>query len=41
MPLTYHEGVLQEVIERLGGRDVKVRGQQTAPLDATFDFSWE
>ncbi|QRN95814.1 DUF2378 family protein [Archangium violaceum] len=41
MPLAYHEGVLLESMEYLGGRAVWVRGQRVAPLDSTFDFSWE
>jgi uncharacterized protein (TIGR02265 family) len=41
MPLTYHEGVLQESIEQFGTKAVRVRGQWVGPLDSTFDISWE
>jgi uncharacterized protein (TIGR02265 family) len=41
MPVPYHEGVLEECLVRTGGRSVKVRGQQTGPLDGAYDFTWE
>jgi uncharacterized protein (TIGR02265 family) len=41
MPLPYHEGVLEELLLRYGSKDVWVSGQQVAPLDAMYDFSWE
>ncbi|WP_257452146.1 DUF2378 family protein [Archangium lipolyticum] len=41
MPVAYHEGVLQESMEYLGAKAVRVRGQRMAPLDSTFEFSWE
>jgi len=36
----YHEGVLQAVIEAVGGKDVRVSGQKTGPLDAEYVLSW-
>jgi uncharacterized protein (TIGR02265 family) len=41
LPPPYHEGVLREMLERLGGKSVKVEGRQTSPLDSLYDFSWE
>ena len=41
LPSSHHEGVLQEALERHGGRGVKVRARLTSPLDGTYDFSWE
>lgn len=41
MPPPYHEGMLRETLERMGAKDVKVECRQTAPLDSTYDFSWE
>lgn len=41
MPVPYHEGVLEELFSRYGLKNVKVSGRQTAPLDSTYDFSWE
>jgi uncharacterized protein (TIGR02265 family) len=41
LPPPYHEGVLQEMLERLGAKSVKVEGHRTAPLDGMYDFSWE
>jgi uncharacterized protein (TIGR02265 family) len=41
MPPPYHEGVLQETLKRMGAKGVKVECRQTAPLDSTYDFSWE
>lgn len=41
MPPAYHEGVLQAVVELLGGRNARVRGQATGPLDSVYELSWE
>lgn len=41
LPPPYHEGVLETILTRLGARDVRVEGRQTAPLDSVYDFSWE
>ncbi|WP_375770803.1 DUF2378 family protein [Archangium gephyra] len=41
LPVEYHEGVLEKLLTEYGVRHVKVRGQQVAPLDGTYDFSWE
>ncbi len=41
MPLQYHEGVLEELLTRYGVKGVRVKGQQMAPLDSEYDFSWE
>lgn len=41
LPVAYHEGVLEAFFTGYGLRNVKVRGQQVAPLDGTYDFSWE
>ncbi|XXF77986.1 DUF2378 family protein [Myxococcaceae bacterium GXIMD 01537] len=37
----YHEGVLQAVLESVGGKNVRVRGRQTGPLDAEYEISWD
>jgi uncharacterized protein (TIGR02265 family) len=41
LPVEYHEGVLEQLLTHFAVRNVKVRGQQTAPLDSVYDFSWE
>ncbi|WNG44254.1 DUF2378 family protein [Archangium minus] len=41
LPVPYHEGVVEGLVTQYGARNVKVRGQQTAPLDSEYDFSWE
>ncbi|MBJ6766093.1 DUF2378 family protein [Myxococcaceae bacterium JPH2] len=41
MPPSYHEGVLQAVIEAQGGRAVQVRGRQTGALDTEYELSWQ
>lgn len=41
LPVAYHEGVLEQLFTHYAVRNVKVRGQQTAPLDSVYDFSWE
>lgn len=41
LPPPYHEGVLLLMLERLGARNARVKGQQTAPLDSAYDFTWE
>jgi uncharacterized protein (TIGR02265 family) len=40
MPPQYHEGMLEELLTQYGLKGVKVSGQQTAPLDGTYDFTW-
>ncbi|MCP3104099.1 DUF2378 family protein [Myxococcus sp. K15C18031901] len=37
----YHEGVLQAVVEAVGGKNVRVQGQKTGPLDAEYELSWQ
>jgi uncharacterized protein (TIGR02265 family) len=41
MPPAYHEGILTTVVERIGVRNVKVRGRVTASLDSEYELSWE
>lgn len=41
LPMPYHEGAMVEVLERLGARNVRVRGGVLGPLDSEYDFSWE
>ena len=41
LPVEYHEGVLEALLTEYGLKNVKVRGQRVAPLDGTYDFSWE
>ena len=41
LPMPYHEGAMVEVLERLGARNVRVRGGVLGPLDSEYEFSWE
>ncbi|MDY7225649.1 DUF2378 family protein [Hyalangium rubrum] len=41
MPPAYHEGILSQVLETLGGRNVRVRGQATSALDSVYELSWD
>lgn len=41
LPVEYHEGVLEQLFTHYTVKNVKVRGQQTAPLDSVYEFSWE
>ncbi len=41
MPATYHEGVLQGVLEAVGAREVRVYGRQVALLDSEYELSWK
>ncbi|MCP3165734.1 DUF2378 family protein [Myxococcus qinghaiensis] len=41
MTPAYHEGVLQAVIEAMGGKQVHVSGKKTGPLDAEYTLSWQ
>ncbi|WP_370640428.1 DUF2378 family protein [Myxococcus sp. XM-1-1-1] len=41
MTPAYHEGVLQAVIEAVGGKQVRVSGKKTGPLDAEYTLSWQ
>ncbi|MFY1830744.1 DUF2378 family protein [Myxococcus fulvus] len=41
MTPAYHEGVLQAVIEAVGGKQVRVSGRKTGPLDAEYTLSWQ
>jgi uncharacterized protein (TIGR02265 family) len=40
MPHPYHEGVLQQVLTAVGGKQVHVRGQRVGVLDTDYDCSW-
>ncbi|AGC49273.1 hypothetical protein MYSTI_08007 [Myxococcus stipitatus DSM 14675] len=41
MTPAYHEGVLQAVIEAVGGKQVQVQGRKTGPLDSEYSLSWQ
>lgn len=41
MTPAYHEGVLQAVIEAVGGKQVQVHGKKTGPLDSEYSLSWQ
>lgn len=40
IPYPFHEGVLLELIEKTNVPQLKVRGQQVAPLDSEYEISW-
>jgi uncharacterized protein (TIGR02265 family) len=41
MPVFFHEGVLEAVLERSGARGVEVRGGWMDGLDSECEFSWQ
>jgi uncharacterized protein (TIGR02265 family) len=41
LPPAYHEGIVITVVERLGMRNVMMRGRITGPLDSEYELSWE
>ncbi len=41
MPPAYHEGVLHSLLEKLGVRNVRVRGKATGLVDAEYELTWE
>ncbi|MBJ6764333.1 DUF2378 family protein [Myxococcaceae bacterium JPH2] len=41
MPHTYHEGVLQAVLEAIGTQSPMVHGKATGLLDCDYSMSWE
>ncbi|MBL8920253.1 MAG: DUF2378 family protein [Myxococcaceae bacterium] len=40
MPHPYHEGVLEQVVSAVGGRDAKVTGRRLDVLDTDYEVSW-
>ena len=40
MPHPYHEGVLQQVLSAVGGKQVQVRGLRVGLLDTDYECSW-
>lgn len=40
MPHPYHEGVLQQVLTAVGGKQVQVRGVRVGVLDTDYECSW-
>lgn len=41
MPAAYHEGLLRELVERMGGRELALRARQVELLGSEFELSWE
>ncbi|MDP3500591.1 MAG: DUF2378 family protein [Myxococcales bacterium] len=40
MPHAYHEGVMEQVLTVVGGKDVQVTGARVGLLDADYEISW-
>lgn len=41
MPPPYQEGVLFAAVSAMGGQNIKVTGMSLAPLDATYEITWD